>query len=88
MDGRLMATLQTDREGSIIIVRSPQVRDRPRSGDGTLLCAAQLPGAPEPVATNGLIGINSVAQHGVGATPLRRAASQIDRVNSLPGATA
>ena len=32
---------------------------RPRSGDGTLLCPAQLPGAPESVAANGLIGINS-----------------------------
>ena len=32
---------------------------RPRSGDGTLLCAAQLPGARESVAANGLIEINS-----------------------------
>ena len=32
---------------------------RPRSGDGTLLCPAQLPGALESVAANGLIGINS-----------------------------
>jgi hypothetical protein len=33
---------------------------RPRSGDGTLLCPAQLPGALESVAANGLIGINSI----------------------------
>src|SRR5712664_1330961 len=33
---------------------------RPRSGDGTLLCLAQLPGALESVAANGLIGINSI----------------------------
>src|SRR5215510_191724 len=32
---------------------------RPRSGDGTLLCPAQLPGALESMAANGLIGINS-----------------------------
>src|SRR5205807_7787200 len=32
----------------------------PRSGDGTLLCPAQLPGAPHTLATNGLIGINSI----------------------------
>ena len=35
---------------------------RPRSGDGTLLCPAQLPGAPDPVAANGLIGINSIVK--------------------------
>jgi hypothetical protein len=28
--------------------------------DGDLLCAAQLPDASEPVATDGLIGINSI----------------------------
>src|SRR4030095_10227231 len=33
---------------------------RPRSGDGTLLCPAQLPGALASVAANGLIGINSI----------------------------
>src|SRR5262249_49510986 len=27
--------------------------------DGTLLCLAQLPGAPDPVAANDVIGINS-----------------------------
>src|SRR4029453_12827847 len=32
---------------------------RPRSGDGNLLCLAQLPGASHALATNGLIGINS-----------------------------
>jgi hypothetical protein len=32
---------------------------RPRSRDGTLLCPAQLPGAPEPLVTHDLIGINS-----------------------------
>ena len=32
---------------------------RPRSRDGTVLRPPQLPGAPDPVATNGLIGINS-----------------------------
>ena len=30
-----------------------------RCGDGDLLCPASLPGAPEPLAANGLIGINS-----------------------------
>src|SRR5712692_830911 len=33
---------------------------RPRSRDGTLLCPAQLPAAPDPLAANGLIGINSI----------------------------
>ena len=32
---------------------------RPRSGDGALLCPAQFPGAPEPLAAHNLIGINS-----------------------------
>src|SRR4029450_3662498 len=32
----------------------------PRSGDGTLLCPAQLPGAFDPVAANDLIEINSI----------------------------
>src|SRR5215831_7019981 len=32
---------------------------RPRSRDGTLLCPAQLPGTPDPMATDDLIGINS-----------------------------
>jgi hypothetical protein len=32
---------------------------RPRCRDGTLLCPAQLPGAPHTLAANGLIGINS-----------------------------
>ena len=41
----------------------PPVEARePRSGDGTLLCPAQLPGALESVAANGLIGINSMVQ--------------------------
>jgi hypothetical protein len=30
----------------------------PRSGDGNLLCSTQLPGASEPLAADGLIGIN------------------------------
>src|SRR5438874_4925638 len=34
---------------------------RPRSGDGALLCPAQLPGALGSLATNDLIGINSNA---------------------------
>src|SRR4029453_12555705 len=34
----------------------------PRSGDGALLCPAQFPGAPEPVAAHDLIGINSGEQ--------------------------
>ena len=33
---------------------------RSRSGDGTLLCTAQLPGAPHALATHDLIGINSI----------------------------
>jgi len=33
---------------------------KPGLRDGTLLCAAQRPGAPAPLAANGLIGINSV----------------------------
>src|SRR5262249_3996284 len=32
---------------------------RPRSRDGALLCPAQLPGTPEPLVPNDLIGINS-----------------------------
>ncbi len=32
---------------------------RPRSGDGALLRPAQFPGAPEPLVTHDLIGINS-----------------------------
>ena len=32
---------------------------RPRSRDGTVLRPPQRPGAPDPVATKGLIGINS-----------------------------
>src|SRR5712691_6073673 len=31
----------------------------PRSGDGNLLCSAQLPGTPHALATDDLIGINS-----------------------------
>src|SRR6266568_4859876 len=31
---------------------------RPRSRDGALLCPAQFPGAPEPLAAHDLIGIN------------------------------
>src|SRR5215813_5135825 len=38
---------------------------RPGSGDGTLLCPAQLPGALDPVAANDLIGINSTGSDGV-----------------------
>src|SRR5436305_1917132 len=34
-------------------------RGRPRSRDGALLCPAQFPGAPEPLVTYDLIGINS-----------------------------
>src|SRR5215831_14838321 len=41
----------------------PVERKRPRSGDGTVLCPTQFPGALEPMAANGLIGINSVAPH-------------------------
>src|SRR6516165_10529423 len=37
---------------------------RPRSGDGTLLCPAQLPGALDPVAAHALIGINQLCLHG------------------------
>src|SRR5215831_10552153 len=32
----------------------------PRPRDGTVLCPAQLPGAPHALATNDLIGINSI----------------------------
>src|SRR2546429_6890173 len=35
---------------------------RPRSGDGTVLCPAQPPGASHTLAANGLIGINSRVQ--------------------------
>src|SRR5262249_20305857 len=35
---------------------------RPRSRDGALLCPAQFPGAPAPLAAHDLIGINSNAQ--------------------------
>jgi hypothetical protein len=34
-------------------------RGYPRFRDGTLLCPAQLPGAPDPAAADDLIGINS-----------------------------
>jgi hypothetical protein len=34
-------------------------RKCPRSGDGTLLCPASFPGASDPMAADGLIGINS-----------------------------
>jgi len=33
---------------------------RPRSGDGTLLCPAQLPDASGSLATNDVIGIKSI----------------------------
>src|SRR5207249_8873111 len=37
----------------------PAVERRgPRSREGTLLCPAQLPGAPDPMAIDDLIGIN------------------------------
>src|SRR2546427_68001 len=37
----------------------PAVEERcPRSRDGTLRCPAQFPGAPDALATDGLIGIN------------------------------
>jgi hypothetical protein len=39
----------------------PVERGRPRSGHGTLLCPAQLPGTADSVAADGLIGINSIA---------------------------
>jgi hypothetical protein len=35
---------------------------RPRSGHGTLLCPASFPCSPDSLATNGLIGINSMLQ--------------------------
>ena len=35
----------------------------PRSGDGNLLCPAQLPGAPHTLAADDLIGINSGVPH-------------------------
>src|SRR5215510_5478475 len=35
---------------------------RPRSRDGALLCPAPFPGAPAPLATHDLIGINSLEQ--------------------------
>jgi hypothetical protein len=37
----------------------PLEAGRPGSGDGTVLCPAQLPSAPDSVAANDLIGINS-----------------------------
>src|SRR5215475_12421178 len=36
---------------------------RPRSRDGALLCPAQFPGAPAPLAAHDLIGINSNGVH-------------------------
>src|SRR4029434_7215106 len=40
--------------------RDPPVEGRrPRSRDGALLCPAQFPGAPAPLAAHDLIGINS-----------------------------
>src|SRR5712691_12311077 len=38
---------------------SAGLRYTTRSGDGTLLCPPQLPGAPHALATHDLIGINS-----------------------------
>src|SRR6266568_3857685 len=35
---------------------------RPRSRDGALLCPAQFPGAPAPLAAHDLIGINSIIE--------------------------
>src|SRR5215831_5630956 len=35
---------------------------RPRSRDGDLLCPAQFPGAPAPLAAHDLIGINSIVE--------------------------
>jgi len=43
----------------------PVERRRPGSGDGTLLCPAQLPGALDSVAANDLIGINSDVDAGL-----------------------
>ena len=40
-------------------------RGRARSRDGALLCPAQFPGAPEPLVTYDLIGINSYAPYEV-----------------------
>ena len=37
-------------------------RGRPRSRDGDLLCPAQFSGAPEPLVTYDLIGINSIEE--------------------------
>src|SRR5262245_26742064 len=42
---------------------APVEGGRPRSGDGALLRPAQFPGAPEPLATDGLIVINPRAYH-------------------------
>jgi hypothetical protein len=39
---------------------------RPRSRDGALLCPAQFPGAPAPLAAHDLIGINSSGNISVG----------------------
>jgi len=49
-------TWQQEREALSHGERSdpPLAGGRPRCGDGDLLCPAYLPGAPEPVATNGL----------------------------------
>src|SRR5262249_40392607 len=43
----------------------------PRSGDGTLLCPAQLSGTADSVAADGLIGINSTHPWSDGTTGIR-----------------
>jgi len=46
---------------------APVEGGRPRSRDGALLCPAQCPSAPEPLAAHDLIGINSISQSIVAA---------------------
>src|SRR5262245_25762365 len=59
----------------------PVESGRARSRDGALLCPAQFPGAPEPLAAHDLIGINSVT----GALPR---ASWLPYSQGAPAATA
>src|SRR6266446_8551113 len=46
----------------------PMEGGRLRSGDGDLLCPAQLPGTLDPVAANDLIGINSIVDSSTAGT--------------------
>src|SRR5262249_1143300 len=55
----------------------------PRSGDGDLLCLAQLPGALDSVAANGLIVINSITLASMMSSGVTRCGSINKRGRSI-----